>query len=1328
MFIVNMSIIFVVDRTIDVFKEEEQILQDQVNLIRMGSELKQSSDNLTKFARAYAVTGDIKWKTLFERVLDVRDGRAPLPTGHEFSYWDVLATDPHLNAPLTQGMVGDTFLQRIHKAGMSDSEINSLANALSKSEKLVELEKAAFQQIELATAQSKQNALSLLYGQNYFDEKSKIMSAIESAYLPSIDRLNDEQMSAEKEVDHNSRILFIGVLILGFFLILSFALLWLVYIAPLGRMQHQVISKVNDQDYDFTLSERVRGELGAFSSAINSLLFNLRYELKIRQTVQNYNDVIRGKEQLDDVISATKQFLNTHFSFPLITFYQNKRGDLVSINSLGNIYDPTPENDTLPYYCLESGTHLVVEATSQAPLKIGMGEMTMELLELHAFPIRANNKSLGVIQIGTTIKLNRNNLRILNELVENFSIAFQLSLNIEQQRETEQEVKRQLELNQHIIDSIPNPTYYRNRLGEYLGVNEQFCEFMGLKVDDVLGNHIETLFNDDTVHLLKRHELELLQGTKRIEFEMMLTNGNGEERDLIVYEAPFYDQNNGIMGIVGTFMDVTKTKQLERALIESKDSADKLSKIKGDFLANMSHEIRTPMNAIMGMTHLVLSSGLEKQQRVYVEKIDDASKQLLGIINDILDFSKVEAGKLQIENTEFCLDKVLDNLANVLSGKSEDKGVELIFNVSPNIPNRLTGDPLRLGQVLINLAGNAVKFTKRGEVIVSVSEEARTDNLAVLRFSVEDTGIGMTPEQINNLFQAFNQGDTSTTRKYGGTGLGLSISQQLIQLMGGEIMVSSQYGAGSHFWFELELEVNEKAEAQERYLMTQHKSALVIDDNDTARLIVASMLTDMMFDVDVASNAKDAYQMLKQQTKHYDLLLVDWRMPQIDGIQAIEHIIKHQLCPNAKIILITAYGNQLDINSQYGHLIDGLVLKPISPSNLLDTIVDVLGSYITPNDLKEPTENQAVPNISGTKILLVEDNITNQEIASTILEKEGATVSIANHGLQALDLLDKHTFDLVLMDMQMPVMDGLTATKEIRKRYDKTTLPILAMTANAMREDVEACLNVGMNAHLAKPVDVPGLLAKISEFTQNQSSYISEESCISKESYQAKESYKPEESHKPKANHRTPRTLNGHANQPENKMSSEHTFPEIEGIDLKAGLHRLSGNAEIYFSTLKRFFKSQTNDMEELLHLANEQELEKAKDKLHAIKGASANLSVDFLYQHSSRMEKEIKNGQALSIDNVKKMMAFVEMVNAQIHEAEEKPEDKITIDSNFHKLLDQLNTALLEADTKALTIVEELQKYNLGDASPLNQMRELLDSFQFDQAADILARLKQSI
>ncbi|GLQ75728.1 response regulator [Vibrio penaeicida] len=1303
MFIVNIGIIFVVDRTIDVFEEEEQILQEQANLIKMGSELKQSSDNLTKFARAYALTGDIKWKALFERVLDVRNGKAPIPEGHDFGYWDVIATEPHLNFTLTPGFMGETFLQRIHDAGMSENEVNSLAEALSKSDKLVELEERAFEQVELATSQSKQNALSLLYGQDYFDEKSRIMSAIETAYLSSMDRLISDQTSTERLVDRNSQVLFVGILILGFFLVLSFALLWLVYIAPLGRMQNQVISKVNDQDYDFKLSERVQGELGAFSSAINSLLFNLRNELRIGQTVQNYNDVIRGKEQLDDVVSATKQFLNTHFSFPLITFYQNKNGDLVSINSFGNIYDPTPENDTFPYYCLETGTHLVVEATDDAPLKLGMGEMTMELLELHAFPIQANNKPLGVIQIGTIKKLNKNTLRILNELVENFSIAFQLGLNIEMQRETEQEVTRQLELNQHIIDSIPNPTYYRNRLGEYLGVNEQFCEFMGLKVDQVLGSHIETLFNEDTVHVLKRYELELLQGTKRLEFEMVLTNGNEEERDLIVYEAPFYDQNNGIMGIVGTFMDVTETKQLERELIESKDSADKLSKIKGDFLANMSHEIRTPMNAIMGMTHLVLSSSLEEQQRVYVEKIDYASKQLLGIINDILDFSKVEAGKLQIENTAFNLDKVLDNLANVLSVKSEDKGIELIFNVSPNIPNHLTGDSLRLGQVLINLAGNAVKFTDNGEVIISVSEESRTGNLVVLRFTVEDTGIGMTPEQINNLFQAFNQGDTSTTRKYGGTGLGLSISQQLIQLMGGEIMVSSQYGKGSHFWFELELEISEETESKERYLITQHKSALVIDDNDTARLIVASMLNDMMFDVDVASNAKDAYQILEHQKKQYDLLLVDWQMPEIDGIQAIEHITEHQLCPNAKTILITAYGNQLDFNNQYAHLIDGLVLKPVNPSNLLDTIVDALGSYIAEDVQQASTDSPAKHNISGTRILLVEDNITNQEIASTILENEGATVSIANHGLDALDLLDKNTFDVVLMDMQMPVMDGLTATKEIRKRYDEFTLPVLAMTANAMREDVEACLNVGMNAHIAKPIHVPGLLAKISEFAQNLSNK------------------------KPEASQPKP-ALNGHAKKPENNVNSEHTFPEVEGIDLKTGLHRLSGNAEIYFSTLKRFFKSQVNDMEELLDMANEQELEKAKDKLHAIKGASANLSVDFLYQQSSRMEKEIKNGQPISKDDVKKMMSFVEMVNSQIHEAEEKPQNKIAIDSSFHKLIEQLNTALLEADTEALTIIEELQKYNLGDASPLNEMSELLDNFQFDQAADMLARLKQSI
>ncbi|CCO48090.1 putative TWO-COMPONENT SENSOR PROTEIN HISTIDINE PROTEIN KINASE [Vibrio nigripulchritudo SOn1] len=1309
MFVVNISIIFVANRTIDVFSEEEKILLQQSELIKMGNELKQSSDNLTKFARAYAVTGDTKWKQLFQRVLDVRNGKAPLPPGHEYDYWDVIATENNLQFSLEPGFVGDTFLQRINKAGMSETEVNNLALALSTSDQLVKLEEDAFKQIELATAQGRRNALDLLYGQTYFDEKAKIMAAIETAYLSSIDRLAVEHKNAANMVGTSSNLMLIGVLMLGFFLIISFLLLWSVYIAPLGRMQNQVISKVNDQDYDFTLSEKVKGDLGDFSSAINSLLFNLRNELRIGQTVQNYNDVIRGKEQLEEVISATKQFLSTHFSFPLITFYQNKSGDLVAIDNFGTLFDPTPDSHTFPYYCLESGAHLVVEAKKETPLKLAMGDMTVELLELHAFPIQANNKPLGVLQIGTVNKLTGNNLRILNELVENFSIAFQLGLNIEQQKETEQEVTRQLELNQHIIDSIPNPTYYRNRLGEYLGVNEQFCEFMELKVEDVLGNHIEDLFNEDTVHVLKRYELELLQGTKRLQFEMVLTNGKGEDRNLIVYEAPFYDQNNGIMGIVGTFMDVTETKRLERDLIESKESADKLSKIKGDFLANMSHEIRTPMNAIMGMTHLVLSSDLGEKQRDYVEKIDYSSKQLLGIINDILDFSKVEAGKLQIENTDFNLDKVLDNLASVLSVKAENKGIELIFNVSPNIPNQLIGDPLRLGQVLINLAGNAVKFTDSGEVIVTVSEESRNESSAVLKFSVEDTGIGMTPEQMSGLFQAFSQGDTSTTRKYGGTGLGLSISQQLIQLMGGEIMVSSYYGRGSHFWFELELDIGEERPTKERYLITQHKRALVIDDNDTARLIVASMLSDMMFEVDVASNASDAFHILDEAQKQYDLLLVDWQMPEMDGIQTIEHIRKHDLSPGSKMILITAYGNQLDFNDQYGHIIDGLVLKPINPSNLLDTIVDTLGSYISKEEIKEAAESpEVVHDISGTRILLVEDNITNQEIASTILENEGAQVSIANHGLEALEMLDSNTFDVVLMDMQMPVMDGLTATKEIRKIHDDKTLPVLAMTANAMREDVESCMNVGMNAHIAKPIHVPSLLAKISEFTQSRNG---------KESNAAPSS----------AERAGSIEMNGNSNKAAN-INGEHTFPEVEGIDLEGGLKRLSGNTEIYFSTLKRFFKSQESDLKELLAMIQDQELDQAKDKLHAIKGASANLSVDYIHQMSRFMEKQIKGGETPATDDVKKMMAFVEMVNSQIKETEEKPQDKIAIDSSFHKLLEQLNTALLEADTEALTIVEELQKYQLADSSPLNEMSELLDNFQFDQAADMLARLRQSI
>ncbi|SON52363.1 response regulator [Vibrio tapetis] len=1320
MILVNIGVIFIVNHALSSFKNEEKSLLQLSEITLLGSELQQSSDNLTKFARAYAVTGDKKWQQLFDHVLAVRQGIAPPPKDHDFDYWDTLATINQVDSPHHNG---STFFERLSLAGMSTHEVAALSNAFAASERLVNIEQQAFTLANTAGTENRQKALLLLYSSEYLIEKAKIMTNIETAYQNGVDRIKASQDTASSIVAIMSRFMLIGIFTLVVLLSVSFWLLRRFYISPIEKMQNQVVSNVANQDYNFELDEDIKGELGQFSGAINSLLLNLRNELKLGHTVQSFNELLRGKTHTNDVISESKSFLSHYFGFPLITFYQLRNEQLEVIDSVGNWHDPNPNHMSLVTLCLQHKEAKSVKSSDGQPLNLAMGNVQLGLAELYFIPILANDSPLGVLQFGTSTALSTNEYRVLTDLVEAFSVAFQLSLNAEKQHEIEQEVARQLELNQHIIDSIPNPTYYRNRLGEYLGVNEQFCDFLGVTEQNVLGANIEDIFKDDVVYQLKRYELELLQGTKRIQFEITVANGNQQIRELVVYEAPFYDQNNSIMGVVGSFLDVTEHKQLERELIKAKESADNLNQIKGDFLANMSHEIRTPMNAIMGMTHMVLNTELNNKQRNYIDKIDSASNQLLGIINDILDFSKVEAGKLKIESTPFSLHQVLDNLINVLPTKAEHKPVELIFNVSPTLPNLLIGDPLRIGQVLINLVNNAIKFTEQGEIVVNIIETTRSHDTIKLDFSVVDTGIGMTHEQVSNLFKAFSQADTSTTRKFGGTGLGLSISKQLVSLMEGEIQVESHYGTGSKFNFELTLPYENQISSEYQMVsaLALNKSVMLVDDNKTSRHVLSGILSGLGFAVTPAGSGREAIEQLNKHQQVFDLILMDWQMPSMDGLDTLEHIQHHKLSEESKVILLHSQSGQLQLSDDNAHQLDANLFKPITPYSLFNAIIACLGNEWQPVNLAHSNvEIPPLERLDNIDILLVEDNKTNQEIACTILESQGATITIAEHGLEALEKLEHQVFDLALMDMQMPVMDGISATKEIRKHLNSEQLPILAMTANAMQVDVQRCIEAGMDEHIAKPINVPNLIQKISLLTSLSG-----------------------QSSKPSRAGITP--------VPCSEQLSLETF-ELEGVNTEQGIKTLLGDVDSYRTTLESFFKSMPIELAAMDKAIKEQNDDFIARKLHSLKGSSGTLSVNYVYQNIRTWEKAFKQGTPLQASQIEDLRQYViradkqllatstQLENAQQAEfspqvadsayssTKKKTQGTRRIDAQFHQLIEQLNTALLDADTQSIELIEQLQQYQVSDPELLSKMSGFLNEFQFEQAADLLNKVKRSL
>ncbi|MBW2483390.1 MAG: PAS domain S-box protein [Deltaproteobacteria bacterium] len=797
--------------------------------------------------------------------------------------------------------------------------------------------------------------------------------------------------------------------------------------------------------------------------------------------------------------------------------------------------------------------------------------------------------------------------------------------DISKLKQAEETLREQALQLRTIFEKSPIGILHFSKDGIVLDCNDRHAELMGATREKIIGmNLLAEITNEE----LRTAITGALAG-EQTEFEADYTSISGGRTIAVRSLFSPTEPGSASTEVINTTEDITERRKMENELQDrlneldeaqsamlnmmedldaEKAKAEAATRAKSDFLANMSHEIRTPMNAVIGMAHLALKTDLSAKQRDYIEKIQSSANALLGIINDILDFSKIEAGKLDIETVDFNLEDVMDNLANLVSVKAREKEeLEVLFNISQEVPRFLVGDPLRLGQVLINLANNAVKFTDNGEIVVSAELLKRNEGGATVQFSVRDTGIGLTEEQAGRLFQSFAQADTSTTRKYGGTGLGLAISKKLVTMMGGDIWVESEYGQGTTFSFTADFGLG-KVLAKKRLTPSpdlRGTKVLVVDDNITSREILKDMLETFTFEVTVAASGPEGIAMLEgaETDRPFELVVMDWKMPGMDGIEASRQIKKHPgLTKIPAIIMVTAYGREEVMQQAEQAGLDGFLIKPVSPSVLFDASMHAFGQAIPEGssaDRRGQKEVERLEHIEGAHVLLVEDNEINQQVASEILQGAGLIVNLANDGQEAVDAVQENKYDAVLMDVQMPVMDGYTATREIRNlKSEIRNVPIIAMTAHAMAGDDQKSIDAGMNDHITKPIDPDQLFATLQKWIKPGEKRV-----------QIQQAEAPAEQH-----------------ELDMAVPAKDELPEsLPGFDLADGLKRLQGNQRLYRKLLLSFASDYNAVANEIRQALDAGDFDQAHSLVHNIKGLAGNLAATKLQVAAVNLEKLVK-------------------------------------------------------------------------------------------------------
>jgi len=1200
---------------IESLRDERQVAVERLrNVVRQADLLNDASKRLTRNVLAYAATGDERYEKDYWTEIRVLRGREKAEA-------------------------------ELRSMGLQPQEIALIDTAKRNSDRLIEVDEQVFSEGKKG---NKKRAIEVAFGEDYTRALKAIDLPVEQFREQLAQRMDGELAVADVRL---RRAWLTGVTLTVINAMLMVGVLGVFYrrrvFRPLSELNRQIRSFHDDRTAEPLGYLDDPGEIGELARSFAAYRQTAEVAAD-EQWVKTQQATIAGHLQAADSFSGLAQAFLSHLA-PLVgvghgVFYvyeeerrvlrmlshyaYNERKSLAQTFELGEglvgqcALEMAPIIITRPppdYVSIRSTLGETAPCAIMV-LPVVSGTRVLAVVELACFkPFSKRERELleGLMPVlGMNLEILERNVRTQRLLEKTQQQAERMEEQAAQLQEQTVAIEEQrnsvaalLDEQTAIFESVSSGiAVMRERV--LLKCNAQLGKIFGRSPESMIGETTQDWYAEEQASFDMETVNQPLRRGESLRYEVQMRRADGSVFWTRL-NGRAIDPNDLLRGVVWTVEDITDERRTADAMREARQIAEDAARTKSDFLANMSHEIRTPMNAIIGMAHLALKTGLNPRQADYIRKIQQSGQHLLGIINDILDFSKIEAGKLTIESTDFELGRVLDNVAVLIAEKASAKGLELINEVAPDVPETLIGDPLRLGQILINYCNNAVKFTERGEVAIKVEKIEDTGQDILLRFEVRDTGIGLAPEQKERMFQSFTQADTSTTRKYGGTGLGLAISKNLAELMGGQVGVESELGKGSTFWFTVRLR---KSSAPKRRLVPSRdlrgRRMLVVDDNEHACAVLSGMLSSMSFAVDTVASGGQAIETVRQAAAAghpYDIVFLDWQMPGMDGTHAGETIRGLGLSPQPHLIMVTAYGREEVIAGARAAGFDDVLIKPVNPSVLFDAAISALGAH------PEPVEAYAVQSkesidlsaVAGARLLLVEDNEMNQEVAVELLHDAGFVVDVAENGQIALDRLREHAVDhyaAVLMDMQMPVLDGVSATAEIRKMSSFAALPIVAMTANAMEQDRERCLAAGMNDYVAKPIDPDALSRVLLKWIRPGS-------------------YQPVEKVETKAE--------GMAPEPAATADTVEGLPErIDGLDATLGLRHANDKRALYVNMLRRFVDSQRTAITEIAAALDRDDWATAERLAHTLKGNAGNIGATLLPVEAAALESALRNRQ----------------------------------------------------------------------------------------------------